>query len=628
MTLLSPGIEIREKDFSTIVPRVATSIGGIALYATAGDYQAAPPGIPTLVYSENDLYNKFGPPNKTNSAAWHAAAAFLGYADKLYVVRVFDSAGGTSKMACDADAGADLVILSPEDLALKKADSANASKFTAAGTIIARDFGDRPNTLRVFIVDADTYDELVAYETANKEKIQGYNAITNPTPITSRFGKVAPSYTSGLALKLPQLSATQLAAKKDELYVVVMDEDGKYTGTPYTIVETYSDLSKLYDVFDDQNNSIFWQKYINSQSRYIYVVNNPTDLQLSSTAGDQPWGDEMEETGSYLDLDGTKVCKQLLAMLNVNLRGGIASTAVDFSDYNYAYEKFASTEDIDVNLLMTANYGLEIIQKCVEISYNRKDCMTFISPSEDGSVGKPRKMIYPCNEQDVIDFRDSLQFINDMNGSYCVIDSGWKYMWDNYRSTYVWVPLNGDIAGLVARSEYLTEAWYSPAGFNRGGINNVLKLSFNPKRPQRDLLYMHGINPVVSFPGQGVVLFGDKTMQSKPSAFDRINVRRLFIVLEKAISLAAKYSLFEFNDSFTRAQFKAMVEPYLRMVKGRRGLYDFLVVCDESNNTGEIIDRNEFIADIYIKPARSINYITLNFIATKTGVDFSTVLGG
>ena len=207
------------------------------------------------------------------------------------------------------------------------------------------------------------------------------------------------------------------------------------------------------------------------------------------------------------------------------------------------------------------------------------------------------------------------------------MDTGFKYQYDRYNDAYRWVPLNGDMAGLAARTDYTNDAWWSPAGFNRGQIKNVVKLAINPTKTDRDTLYKNGVNPIVSFPGQGTVLYGDKTLQVKPSAFDRINVRRLFIVLEKAIATAAKYQLFEFNDAFTRAQFKNIVEPFLRDVKGRRGVTDFKVVCDESNNTAAVIDSNEFVGDIYIKPTRSINFITLNFIATRTGVDFTTVGG-
>jgi phage tail sheath protein FI len=215
----------------------------------------------------------------------------------------------------------------------------------------------------------------------------------------------------------------------------------------------------------------------------------------------------------------------------------------------------------------------------------------------------------------------------NVSSSYAVLDSGYKFMFDRFNDVFRYVPLSGDIAGLAVRSDFETETWFSPAGFNRGQLRDVVKLALNPKQIQRDQLYSNGINPVVSFPGQGTLLFGDKTMLAKPSAFDRINVRRLFIVLEKAIATAAKFQLFEFNDSFTRAQFKSLIEPFLLDVQSRRGIIDFKVVCDESNNTPEIIDRNEFVADIFIKPNRSINFITLNFIATRTGVNFDEIAG-
>ena len=213
------------------------------------------------------------------------------------------------------------------------------------------------------------------------------------------------------------------------------------------------------------------------------------------------------------------------------------------------------------------------------------------------------------------------------SSSYATLDSGWKYQFDKYNDLYRFVPLNGDVAGLMVRTDNTRDPWWSPAGFNRGNVKNVVKLPYNPLKAQRDQLYKKGINPIVTFPGQGTVMFGDKTLLAKPSAFDRINVRRLFIVLEKAISTASKFTLFEFNDDFTRAQFRNMVEPFLRDVQGRRGIFDFRVVCDESNNTGEVIDRNEFIGDIYIKPARSINFIQLNFVAVRTGVEFEEVVG-
>jgi phage tail sheath protein FI len=255
----------------------------------------------------------------------------------------------------------------------------------------------------------------------------------------------------------------------------------------------------------------------------------------------------------------------------------------------------------------------------ITLAENRKDAIAFVSPLRSDVVN-----VTSNNTQ-------TLNVINTYSGirssSYVVFDSGYKYQYDRYSDVYRYVPLNGDLAGLAARTDLIADSWYSPAGYNRGNIRGAVKLAFNPNKTQRDDLYRSRINPVVTFPGQGTVLFGDKTGLSAPSAFDRINVRRLFITLEKAISTAAKFQLFEFNDEFTRANFRNIVEPFLREVQGRRGLTDFLVVCDETNNSGDVIDRNEFVAEIYVKPARSINFITLSFIATRTGVSFSEIAG-
>jgi phage tail sheath protein FI len=264
------------------------------------------------------------------------------------------------------------------------------------------------------------------------------------------------------------------------------------------------------------------------------------------------------------------------------------------------------------NTAQLANYLID------NIAESRKDCVVFISPDKDDVVNNVGK----TEVTDVVGFRNALT-----STSYAVMDSGYKYQYDKYNDVYRYIPLNGDIAGLAVRTDNVRDPWYSPAGFNRGQIKNIIKLAYNPAKADRDILYKSDVNPVCIFPGQGTVLFGDKTVLGKPSAFDRINVRRLFIVLEKAIATAAKFTLFEFNDDFTRAQFRNLVEPFLRDVQGRRGIYDFKVVCDETNNTGDVIDRNEFIGDIYVKPARSINFIQLNFVAVRTGVEFSEVVG-
>jgi len=259
------------------------------------------------------------------------------------------------------------------------------------------------------------------------------------------------------------------------------------------------------------------------------------------------------------------------------------------------------------------------VDNLVTITEIRKDAVLFASPERADVVNVANSNTQKDN---VISFFDSRS-----SSSYCVFDSGYKYMYDRYNDVFRFVPLNGDIAGLAARTDLTADSWFSPAGFNRGNIRGAIKLAFNPNKSQRDELYMKRINPVCTFPGQGTVLFGDKTALSSPSAFDRINVRRLFITLEKAISTASKFQLFEFNDEFTRANFRAIVEPFLREVQGRRGITDFLVVCDNTNNTGDVIDRNEFVAEIFVKPNRSINFIKLQFVATRTGVAFEEVAG-
>jgi len=302
-----------------------------------------------------------------------------------------------------------------------------------------------------------------------------------------------------------------------------------------------------------------------------------------------------------------------------SLSGGSDGSTVTTGQKKTAYEKFEDSETVDVGLIIAGSGNSTHVENLITIAENRKDVVVFVSPERTDVVN-----IADSNTQltNVLGFYSSIT-----SSSYVVFDSGYKYQYDRYNDVYRFVPLNGDLAGLAARTDLIADSWYSPAGFNRGNIRGAVKLAFNPNKSQRDDLYRNRINPVVTFPGQGTVLFGDKTGLSAPSAFDRINVRRLFITLEKAISTASKFQLFEFNDEFTRANFRNIVEPFLREVQGRRGITDFLVVCDETNNTGDVIDRNEFVAEIFVKPARSINFITLSFVATRTGVSFEEVAG-
>ena len=291
------------------------------------------------------------------------------------------------------------------------------------------------------------------------------------------------------------------------------------------------------------------------------------------------------------------------------------------ADVVRGYDKLKSAEDVDVSLITTSAHGSTAVRHAInQIAESRKDCVVFFSPEKADVVGVTNSS---TATQNVTDYRDTV----NMNSSYAVMDSGYKYMFDKHNDKFRFVPLNGDVAGLCARTDSDRDPFFSPGGFTRGQIQGVVKLPFNPKKAERDKLYAKGVNPVVSFPGEGVVLFGDKTQLTKPSAFDRINVRRLFILLEKAIANAARFQLFEFNDEFTRSQFVSMVEPFLRDIQGRGGITDFRVICDASNNTPQVVDSNSFRGDIFVKPSRSINFIQLNFVAVRSGVEFNEVVG-
>ena len=383
----------------------------------------------------------------------------------------------------------------------------------------------------------------------------------------------------------------------DEIHIIVIDSDGKFSGERNTAIEKFAHVSTAEDAVTDDGAPNYYVTKVFNGSKYIYVADHLT--------GTTNWG---TPTSSGLEYDSTN-------NYSVRLKGG-TDNSPSIADIQTSYDLFSDPDEVDISLLFTGEANATIANHCLDIVNARKDCVAFISPTRADAVDS-------INLDNIIEYRQSLT----PSTSYSVFDSGWKYQFDKYNNKYRYVPLNGDIAGLCARTDSIRDPWFSPAGFNRGQILNAIKLSFNPTKAQRDELYKNGINPVVSFPGEGIVLYGDKTMQMKPSAFDRINVRRLFIVLEKSIAIAAKYSLFEFNDAFTRAQFVSMVEPFLRDVKGRRGIYDFKVICDETNNTAEVIDTNRFIGDIYIKPSRSINFIQLNFVAVRTGVDFTEIAG-
>lgn len=396
------------------------------------------------------------------------------------------------------------------------------------------------------------------------------------------------------------------SAAIDELHVVVVDQLGQFSGVPGTVLEVYQGVSRATDSEAIDGGSNYYATVINGKSHYVWFAHDysgaPSNTSLNVVSATAANVVQLPMTGGS---------------------DGPGESNVAISDLCNALNQFVSTEDVTIDLLMVGKAvgGIDGSLLPNWISDNvtdiRKDCVFFASPSYADVVNNWGNQL-----ASIINFRNNLR-----STSYGFLDSGYKQWFDRYNNVYRWVPLNGDMAGLCARTDMTNDTWWSPAGFNRGNIKNFVQLAYNPRKAERDVLYPAGVNPVVTFPGMGTVLFGDRTLLAKQSAFNRINVRRLFITLERNISKPTLFILFEFNDSFTRAQFKNLVNPYLAVVKGRRGITDYLVVCDESNNPPQVIDANEFVGDIYVKPARSINFIQLNFVAVATGVAFTEVVG-
>jgi hypothetical protein len=556
--LVSPGVNVSEIDATTVVPSVSTSTG-----AVAGAFQWGPIDVARLVGSEDELVELFGKPDSTTALTFFTAANFLAYSNSLYVSRA-DAATLNTAVALNVASWASNTKVRNEDHYFN-------SFFTASNADIimaARYAGSLGNSLKVAIC---------ANANATAFSTWTYAPFFDAAPGTSQF-----------------VAATFKSNANDEMHIAVIDEDGLISGTANTVLERFANVSKATNARGESGESIYWRDVLFNNSRYVYAMG-----QNSAT-----WGVAANSSHSFAgeNLNG------------VSFVQGTDATPTD-GNVQIAYQQFASADNVDISLVMTAGHSSTVAANTVALSDGRRDCVTFLSPAlANVQAADPVSAI--------TNFRSSLT-----STSFAVMDSNWKYQYDKYNDTYRFIPCNGDIAGLCARTDQDRDPWFSPAGFNRGQLKNVIKLAFNPNQAQRDTLYKAGVNPVVAFPGEGTILFGDKTLLSKPSAFDRINVRRLFIVLEKAISRAAKASLFEFNDEFTRAQFINLVEPFLRLVQGRRGIYDFRVVCDETNNTPEVVDRNEFIGDIYVKPAKAINFIQLNFVAVRTGVAFDEIVG-
>jgi hypothetical protein len=666
---VSPGVVVNEVDLTTVVPAVSTTEGAIA-----GLFRWGPVEQPILISSEDELTKRFATPTNDNFETFFSAAAFLSYGNKLFVSRAADS--NAFNAVANTDTVASIQLKNEDDyvsstmpanalyfakypgvmgnsLRISVCDSANAyhstvgtmtnannsaeftfTSGTATGIMTVTNVGDTdPNTAATteattVLASIQIGDRLLVGNTSVGQ--QFVKVIAKSTPVVTSNGVVTATLTLdsrvSSAANLVQTTVernweffdavsaapgtstyvSDRGGSGDEMHVVVIDEAGEFTGSKGAVLELFEGVSRARDAKGEQGGSIYYKDTINSGSQYVWW------------AGDR--------AGAVSNTAANVIASTNVTPLSQRFISGTDSAAEDtiaISSLAAAWDVFKNAEAIDVSLLVVGkarggSLGEQLPNYIIDnIAEYRKDCIAFISPDRATVVNNVNG-----ESTDTVAFRNLLR-----STSYAVLDSGYKYTYDKYNDVYRYVPLCGDIAGLAVRTDETRDPWFSPAGFNRGQIKNIVKLAWNPDKAARDVLYKNGVNPVVSFPGQGTVLYGDKTLLAKPSAFDRINVRRLFIVLEKAIATASKFTLFEFNDEFTRAQFRNLVEPFLRDVQGRRGLYDYHVVCDETNNTPEVIDRNEFIGSIYLKPAKSINYITLNFVAVRTGVEFEEIVG-
>lgn len=684
---VSPGVTVTEIDTTTVVPAVSTTEGAIAgvfrwgpideaVLVTNEDELAARFGKPTNFNAEtffvaadflsygNALYVSRAA--NTNGTGVLSAIANTGEANvSLHIIKNeddFQAKQGT--LSANVQYIARYAGALGNSLKISQCDSATQYRSTVANTVIfPANASINATTTAVRFIPGEAYAEVTvrpANTSIADSLIQGYtqaavnavaNALTSGDLIqvggawfgfvntgsvtvtstangfigTARINLNAPFNQIGevtvrdldrawefyqIVDRAPGQSdfvaTSGNTAASDELHLVITDAAGQITGTPGAILEVYQGLSRATNAKKEDGSTLFYKNVLNDQSSYVWAVSDRTNAtsttaNLISSSGNVKPSTQQFTGGS----------------------DGFGESLIDLGSIAAAYDVFASPENLDISIIM-AGKALggargEGVAKYIKdnIAERRKDVIVTVSPAREDVVNNKGQ-----------ELNDVVAFFNAVGpSSYLVWDSGYKYRYDKYNDIYRYVPLNGDIAGLMVRTDNARDPWFSPAGFNRGQIKNIVKLAWNPNSAERDVLYRNSVNPVVTFPGQGTILYGDKTGLNKPSAFDRINVRRLFIVLEKAISNAAKFSLFEFNDDFTRAQFRSLVEPFLRDVQGRRGILDYRVVCDTTNNTPEVIDRNEFIGDIYIKPSKSINFIRLNFVAVRTGVEFSEIVG-
>ena len=588
---LSPAVVVREFDLTGIVPNVGTVTG-----AFVGNYRWGPVDEPTFVSDEANLVSTFATPDTNNAVDFHTAASFVKYSDQLINIRAvtsaaknsFDSAatGGVSSGVGQAADRTARLVKNEQDF------ENNRSAFDSDGhSFIGKYPGALGNSLQIQLCSFDT----------------GDSAFTGWS-LRNQFDQ-APG------------TSTYLAGKNgtnDEVHVAIIDQDGLFSGTKGEVLETFPYLSLARNAKNTDGSTNYIADVLNNQSRYVWLVdaaNIDSDYRVAGA------GTDAADSGDDFALISTAQGIKTISLVN-----GANSGSLTTSEYATGFDLVEDVDAYQVDFLIappvTATNGANTTADTIITDLNsiaattRKDCVVVASPPKASVLNTATPV------DDTIDFANLLP-----SSSYIFLDNNYLRVFDKYNDQYIDIPANGATAGLMAQSDQQTAPWFSPAGLRRGQYFGAVDIAHSPVKADRDRLYRANVNPIANIPGAGITLFGDKTMLRRPSAFDRINVRRLFLTIERAIAAAAKNVLFEFNDEFTRAEFVNLVEPFLREVKGRRGITDFRVVCDETNNTPEIIDRNEFIATIFIKPARSINFITLNFVAVRTGVDFEEVVG-
>jgi phage tail sheath protein FI len=569
--LQSPGIFVREIDLTGVVPNVPTSTG-----AFVGEFNWGPVEEPVLISNESGLVEVFGSPDSDNTVEWHSAAYFLRYSNELQVVRVVASA--TNAYDSDADSASPPLVKNRDNF-----DDQIAALADSDHSFIAKYPGDAGNSISVHYVTADS-------SGTTDFDAWTYKSSFDAAPKTSTW-------------------ATAASALNDEAHVVVVDRLGEISGTRGSVLEIFPFVSLAKGALKEDGSSNYILDVINNGSNYVWMAGFGAAGKFSALAGTN-----VSSSKNY--------AKTGTVTKTVNFVGGANGSAIGTSEYATGFDLFEDKEALLVDFLIAPGLSSRadqttVVNDLVTIAGStRKDCVVVTSPARSDIIGNASPVTASVTTANTF-----------TSSSYLIVDNNYLKVYDKYNDQYIWIPAASSVAGIMASTDAVAAPWFSPAGPRRGQVLGVTSLAYSPNQSQRDTLYKAGINPIANIPGQGVLLYGDKTKLARPSAFDRINVRRLFLGIERAVSVAARNVMFEFNDEFTRAEFKNIIEPFLREIQGRRGITDFRVVCDETNNTPAVIDRNEFVCSLFIKPARSINYVTLNFVAVRTGVDFAEVVG-